>query len=900
MNWNRIIAIAFGFLLVNSGWLWAFPGPNLFYVANVVMHLVVGVVLLGTVWKIAAPARYVLLLCGALGLVLAYVGALKQYNWIIFAHGSAGFVGAALVWRHFRQRWIIGALAAALALPLVAWLRPVEGLIVNPTTAPLSMLEEGGGQGGPFFPSSSNTTSGETIPAGFFLESKQCGECHQDAYEQWSSSAHHFSSFNNQFYRKSIEYMQDTVGVEASKWCAGCHDHAMFFNGRFDRPVKEQIDTPEAQAGLGCMSCHAIVHVPDTMGNGGFVIEYPALHELATSQNSVVRVVQKYLTETAPEGHRRAFMKPFMRQPEFCASCHKVHLDQPVNDYRWLRGFNEYDSWQASGVSGHGARSFYYPEKPQDCADCHMPLVPSDDPGNVDGFVHSHRFPAANTALAHVNKDAKQLRATEEFLKNDIVSIDIFAAKPAQSGGDSLEMRRRADQAPQAATSFAVGEESDAASAPVVIREVGEIAAPLDRAASPVQPGQALRIDVVVRTRSVGHFFPGGTVDSVDCWIELTATDADGREVFLSGAIAEDGSIDEGAHFYRSVQLDERGNPINKRNAFQTRSLLYAQLIPPGAADVAHYLIDVPADVKGPIELSARLQFRKFSHYYIRFAYAGEPGEGEFGKGFDDRPFRFDPADIPENVSGDVKDRIPVLPVTTLAQSELTLAMAADPSWEYEAVLFDYERWNDYGIGLLLQGDIKGAQFAFQRVTEANPDFADGWLNIGRALIQEGQTEAAREFVEKALELAPELARTQYFYGLIHKAAGEFDEALEWLGRARSSYPKDRVVLNQIARIFFLQRRFGEAISVLDEVSRIDPEDLQMHYARMLCYRGLGDSEKADYEEKLFLRFKADESSQTKTARIRRLSPELNNERQAIHEHTSVQLERRPDTRRGQ
>ena len=32
---------------------------------------------------------------------------------------------------------------------------------------------------------------------------------------------------------------------------------------------------------------------------------------------------------------------------EFCSTCHKVHLDGPVNDYRWLRGFNDYDNWQA-------------------------------------------------------------------------------------------------------------------------------------------------------------------------------------------------------------------------------------------------------------------------------------------------------------------------------------------------------------------------------------------------------------------------------------------------------------------------------------------------------------------------------------------------------------------------
>ena len=42
--------------------------------------------------------------------------------------------------------------------------------------------------------------------------------------------------------------------------------------------------------------------------------------------------------------------------------------------------------------------------------------------------------------------------------------------------------------------------------------------------------------------------------------------------------------------------------------------------------------------------------------------------------------------------------------------------------------------------------------------------------------------------------------------------------------------------------------------------------------------------------EKLFRRFKADEASQSITAARRMISPEDNNERQAIHEHESVRL----------
>src|SRR5262249_6176296 len=152
-----------------------------------------------------------------------------------------------------------------------------------------------------------------------------------------------------------------------------------------------------------------------SMGNGGFMIDYPPLHELANSKNKYIRTLDRFLTYLNPEPHRRSFMKPFMRTdaPEFCASCHKVHLDVPVNNYRWFRGFNDYDNWQASGVSGQGARSFYSPAATSTCVDCHMPTVPSEDPGrHANGTVHSHRFPAANTAVPFVNHDQAQMKAT--------------------------------------------------------------------------------------------------------------------------------------------------------------------------------------------------------------------------------------------------------------------------------------------------------------------------------------------------------------------------------------------------------------------------------------------------------------------------------------------------------
>ncbi len=879
-------------LLVNTAYIWAHATASIFYMANVLAHVFGGALVLFLCRKYLRGAAGMLLMAASLcAAFLIWKGALIEYRMVLNAH--IALAAAAMVWFAWRvDRRLFAGLALMAIWPAVVHYYPdPDAKIKNPLVVPASMEEEGGGPKSPFWPSSAKTDVGGTIPSNFFMDSKLCGECHKDAYEQWNSSVHHFASFNNQFYRKSIEQMQELSGTKGSKWCAACHDHAVFFNGRFDKPIKDQIDTPEAQNGLGCVSCHSIVHVEGSMGNGGFTIEYPPLHDLASSRNKYIRMMDTFLTYLNPEPHRRAFLKPFMKSSsEFCSSCHKVHLDVPVNNYRWIRGFNDYDNWQASGVSGQGARSFYYPAKSSTCSDCHMPLTDSKDPGHRDGKIHNHRFPAANMAVPFANRDQAQMDATEKFLKSGFISVDIFAATPVEEHG-KIEMKRRASDAQQTMSTFAVGEEAEQ-TGQVFIREVGKLSAPIDRAGTSVKPGDSVRVDVVVRTRKIGHFFPGGTVDSFDIWLELEARDAAGKLVYLSGAVEDNGHgpVERGAHFYRSYALDGAGNMIDKRNAWQARSVLYVRLIPPGAADVAHYRVKVPKDAKGPIALRARLNYRKFAHSYTQYAYAGKPSDANAALDHDSRAYSFLKANIPQNVSGQIKGEIPDLPIVTLAEAKSSIGLGGDTKWEPVTTKPDRERWNDWGIGLLLQGDLKGAEYAFKKVTEAEPEYADGWLNVARALIQEGEIEAAKPYLERAMKINGNLGRVHFFKAMAQKTDGDYDGALASLRRAEALYPRDRVVLNQMGRVLFLQRKYGEAVEMLQRVLGVDPEDVQAHYNLMLCYRGLGKAEQAAREEKLFRRFKADESAQAITQKPRMMNTEDNNERQMIHDHESVVL----------
>ncbi len=924
----RALSWLLPFLVISAAYLYTFPQANIFYAAVVLLHALTGVVaaILSTPvlfrmlrrGGLIARAGWALTAVGAvLGLILIKTGTPRaEWKWL-YLHIAISLAGVGLLitgklGERPASRVSTAAVRSAVCLLLLAaigygahhiresWQTRVR--IQNPAMPPDSMNGEGDGPEGPFFPSSAQVYGKQKIPSKFFMESDSCKRCHEDIYNQWFSSAHHFSSFNNQWYRKSIEYMQDTVGTKPSKWCGGCHDPAVLYAGLMDTPIKQIVHRPESQAGLGCMMCHSIADVKSTMGQGDFYLEYPKLHELAATQNPVARVLHDFLIRLNPEPHRRVFLKPFMKTQtaEFCSTCHKVHLDVPVNHYRWFRGFNEYDNWQASGVSGQGARSFYYPPKPQQCADCHMPAEASKDAGNINGFVHSHRFPGANTALPTANEDAAQLKLTEGFLKNGALTVDIFALSPAQA-----PLKTGAMTTPQSelATTFAVGEEAETKITPGAGGEVAPVTAPLNRVQPALRRGDTVRVDVVVRTKKVGHFFPGGTVDAYDTWLELKGTDDKGQTIFWSGMVEGGGKgpVEKGSHFYRSLQIDAHGNPINKRNAWATRAVVYVRLIPPGAADTVHYRMSIPENTGNKITLHARLCYRKFSWWGTQFAFVGEPDEKSSRSvtpEYDDRPFVFTKSI--QGVSAK-EEKIPDLPVVTVAEDEVTLPVAAHsaPSPEPKTIARkdEWQRWNDYGIGLFLQGDLKAAAAAFQKVTEADPNNPDGWVNIGRCAVQEGDMERARTVLSKALALSPNLARANFFYARVLRADGNYDGAAARLRIVLAQYPRDRVAINDLGRVLFLQRKYGEAVKTLQSVLAIDPEDLQAHYNLMLCYNGLGNERLAKEHQARYLRFKADESSQAITGPYRQLHPEDNNERQAVHEHVSVPLAALPAKR---
>jgi Tfp pilus assembly protein PilF len=848
----RLLLIPLGLIAANAIYLVSFTRDTAFFYSMLLLHLTLGVLIaipffvfalthakrMIRMWnvraKIAGLSIFTLaIVCVSSGTYMTFKGATLAHRPVWLAHvlsiplALIAFILHRRAHTHkmqFRRLYAWGGAVAVFlaAMAMAAKFEKPPRRIVNVNGDTV------------FFPSYSETFDQGLLDGKKLAANEYCQSCHPDSFHEWQRSAHRFSSFNNPFYRKSVELMADRVGRERTKWCSGCHDPVVLFTGQMGAATQAKFsyDSWEAQQGLTCMSCHSITEVKDLRGNGSYVIEESKQYPFAFSKNRTLLAINHLLIRMEPSLHRKTFLKPFHRTAEFCSTCHKVELIPALNSYRWMRGQDHYDTWYDSGVSGRAVRSFYDPPQPKACRDCHLPPYRSDEFGNKKGQLHDHLFPAANTALPFVRGDRETQARIRKFLENKVLTVDLFAIKR----GDELTV---------------IGENPP-----------------------PVKPGETVDLEVVVRTRGVGHPYTNGTSDSNETWVSLEGANG-AAKFFRSGVLDEHGRLDPAADTLSTLVIGHDGLHMDRRQPQDIHIPLYNNAIAPGAARIVHYRLRIPDDATGSVTLLAGVHYRKFSRDYTTFSLGASS---------------------------------PSLPVTTLASDTVSLPVISqsprlpvsqsdsqtggpgergtggkrgnpDPGWL---------RWNDYGIGLFLQGDYRGAARAWTRVAELAPDKPDGPLNRARVEIAEGRLEDAKQSLMEVERRRPGWAKTAFFRAAVAKDEARLDDAERDLKYVLSPFPLDRVAWNNLGSIEWLAGRYSQAIEAYRKTLAIDPEDLTAHYNLMRVYRALGDRQRAAFHEAEYRKYKDDETARSLAADYRRDNPWDNRESLPIHVHAEA------------
>jgi tetratricopeptide (TPR) repeat protein len=400
-------------------------------------------------------------------------------------------------------------------------------------------------------------------------------------------------------------------------------------------------------------------------------------------------------------------------------------------------------------------------------------------------------------------------------------------------------------------------------------REDGTVVYPLDKTLPALEPGELVQVDVVIRNKGVGHTFPGGTNDSNEGWVDFQAS-VGADEVFHSGAIGPDHQVDPAAHFFQTIFVDRNGDRITKRNATDIYAPVYAHVIRPSTSDIARYRFRVPDSKGATLSIKAALRWRKFNRTFTEFVYAGLS--------------------------------TPDLPITEIASSAVSLPIrSASPAATQGAVAPDsWQRFNDYGVGLFLGDDTRGALEMFKRVSQLQPGKFDGWLNQARAYLADGDLPSAERMLRRASEVAPDQPRVAFFWGQWLEKAGRLAEAVQAYQRTLQIYPDSRDTWSRLGRTYWLMNQPAQSIDAYKQVLRIDPEDVVSFHQLNLAYVALAATEKdagraqaytrqATEAQKGFEKYKLDENGQKVTQRYRESHPLDNAMSQKIVVHTQEQ-----------
>jgi tetratricopeptide (TPR) repeat protein len=135
------------------------------------------------------------------------------------------------------------------------------------------------------------------------------------------------------------------------------------------------------------------------------------------------------------------------------------------------------------------------------------------------------------------------------------------------------------------------------------------------------------------------------------------------------------------------------------------------------------------------------------------------------------------------------------------------------------------------GAGTFLRNEAWRSRVSLWSDTVAkSPTSARAWTNLGRALAEDGQPDAAVRRLERALALDPDLAEAHYNLGQIALARGRDSEAAEHYRRALRADPARVPARANLAAALARQHRIGEAVAQLREAVALAPTRVDLHF----------------------------------------------------------------------
>ncbi|MDQ1268344.1 MAG: hypothetical protein QG560_987 [Campylobacterota bacterium] len=403
-----------------------------------------------------------------------------------------------------------------------------------------------------------------------WTSSAKCKSCHSEIFEQWSNSNHKHMAGSNPYYMVMETLAGEVEGQEFREWCMGCHNpsalsvglakstHAMdgnlVSNEHFEKGAKTLLNDFKEhgnfrlEEGVSCITCHQITEA-SSKGNASFTLSLEReKYAFEDSKSDLGRWFGEKLINANPKVHKESYSKELYKESRYCASCHDE--SHPQNGIKIVSTFEE---WEKSPYNNPKDKT-----KHKNCIDCHMTYMKDDkfaplkgtstDSGIIKDDVKVHYFAGSNHFLAGL-RDKEHEEQTLGLLRTSAeLDVDI------KDG----------------------------------VLEVG------------------------VKNVGAGHHLPTGVADFRELWLEVEVKDKDGKIVFSSGKLKNDGNIEEGSRLFQKVFGDEEGKRVGLL-FWKYKTLLSDTRIPAGERRVERF--ELPKDVKNFLHVNVKLNFRIYPQW---------------------------------------------------------------------------------------------------------------------------------------------------------------------------------------------------------------------------------------------------------------------------------------------
>ena len=171
-----------------------------------------------------------------------------------------------------------------------------------------------------------------------------------------------------------------------------------------------------------------------------------------------------------------------------------------------------------------------------------------------------------------------------------------------------------------------------------------------------------------------------------------------------------------------------------------------------------------------------------------------------------------------------------ILPVAEKVGHLTEVDVPAESSPNKPDPLQESGSWKVRGNEFLTQGKLEEAAECYRQAVSINPDFAEGFLNLGFVLKEQKRFAEAEQQIKQAVRINPTLEDAYYILGVISQERGDLAGAIANFTKALDIKPDFEVVYLDLGRVLFRSGQTEGAKRVIEKGLSLNPDSAELHF----------------------------------------------------------------------